>query len=293
MTTPSDLCNQIDRELLVNYSRPIYDSVALNYNSSITTVQLTSLSNLAAGAILDVNFELMYVLSWNSGTKTATVIRGFLGSTAAAGVVGNTVRVNPRYSTVAMFDGIVDELRSWDERVFTTAAEALSYGESATTVLASPARTPYRLLSARARPISSYDLYKWVPAELRIGEATAQFATGFSVSIAQPFGVATTVDVLYALPIDISAVATSTNLEGLGIGTGMLEIIKWGALARLTAGKEAQRLDPAAFARPDVEQAVPATAHLQAAAQYQRLRDLAYDREYRRLLALYPVRANK
>lgn len=291
MTTMSDLVNQIDRDLMVHYARPIYDIPASIYDDLTTSITLANVQTLSAGAVLDAGFELMYVTAFNESTRTATVIRGFLGTTAASGTTSTLVRVNPRIPTVSIYDCMVDEVRSWDERLFTTETDSLSFASSDISVEATPAAsTIYRVLYARPRPLTSDEVRSYVYLGLRRSEPTGQFASGFSLHLDQPFGDARTVDVLYAVPFTLSSLTTSTSLEGLGMSTGMLEIIKWGALARLTAGKEIGRLDFTTYVRPNVEQSVPATALLQASAQYQKMRDMAYEREARRLLGLWPIR---
>lgn len=294
MTTITDLVNQIDRGLFVHFTRPIYDVPAASYTDSATTVQLANTDVLLEGSILNANFELMYVVGWNSSTRTATVLRGFLGTTAAAGTTSTLVRVDPRFADVAIADAVVEELSSWDERVFAVDSDAVSIGASDTSIEVTPVRAPYRILDARPRPNASYESRTRLFAELRQGEATSEFASGYSLSLDYPFGEAGTIDVLYAVPFDTTGLTNSSALEAThGLTGGLLEVLKWGALYRLVAGKEAVRLDPTAFQRPDLAQASPATAHLQAAQQYQQMRNLAYDREARRLLARWPIRFGK
>lgn len=291
MTTMSDLVNQIDRDLMVHFTRPIYDVPASSYTDSTTSIALSSVQTLGVGSVLDAAFELMYVTAFNEATRTATVIRGFLGTTASSGTTSTLVRINPRVPTPSIYDCMLDEIRSWDERLFTTEADSLSFAADALSVEATPAATNiYRVLFARPQPLTSDEVRSYVYLTLRRNEPSGQFASGFSLHLDQPFGDARTVDVLYAVPFTISSLTTSTSLEGLGVSTGMLEIIKWGALARLTAGKELGRLDYTTYVRPNVEQSVPATALLQTSAQYTQMRNAAYEREARRLLGLWPIR---
>lgn len=290
MTTIADLINQIDRELLTHFSRPLYDVAASSYNDSTSSITLANQSTIGVGTVLDANLELMYVTAFNSSTKVATVIRGFLGTTKAGGDTDDLIRINPRFPTPAIFDAIADELYGWDERLFRVESDSLSFGADDTAVEATPTTTPYRVLYARPQPAAGANVRNRVTVELRRGEPVSQFASGYSVQIEQPFGVATTVDVAYACAFDFSAVTASTNLESsLSITSGMLEVLKWGALSRIMAGKEAGRLDTTVMARPDLDQAVPAGTSLQAGAQYMRLRDLAYDREAKRLLGQWPI----
>lgn len=290
MTTITNLVDQIDRDLLVHYARPLYDTPAASYNTSVTDVQLLTTETLAPGAILDAGFELMYVTRYNESTRTATVIRGFLGTTAASGTTSTLVRINPRFPAVAIMDTVLDELRSWDERLFTIDTDSVTFSAHLTSVEITPVRTPYRVLYARPRPYSTYDARMRLNVLLHRSQPASEFASGYSVQIAQPFGVATVVDVAYAVPFDISALTATSELQAThGLTDGMVEILKWGSLMRIVSGKEAQRLDPQTFARPDVANAYPAQALLQAGAQYGKLRDLAYDREAKRLAGQWPV----
>jgi hypothetical protein len=291
MTTINDLVNQIDRQLLIHYVRPLYDYPAASFSNVQSTVQLSVADNLSVGALLDVNFELMHVRSFNQNTRTATVTRGFLGTTAASGDSSSLVRINPRITSVAMYDSIVDELNSWDERVFAVVTDDVVLPSATATVEVTPTRVPYRLLFARLRGVSSEDVRRHMRPRLYRSEPTAVYASGYTLGLPYTLSAGDTLDVAYAMPFDTTALTSSSNLETThGLTAGMLEVLKWGALARITAGKEIARLDTQTVARPDLEQAVPATAHLQASAQYMKMRDMAYDREALRLLGQYPWR---
>lgn len=291
MTTITDLVNQIDRDLLTHFSRPLYDVPAANYNDSTTSIALANTNQVGVGSILDVEFELMYVVAWEASTKTATVIRGFLGTTKAGGTTASLVRINPRFPTKAIMDTIVTELHSWDERLFRIENEALAFGADDTAVEATPTTTPYRVLYARPQPSAGDNTFRYVTVELRRGEPASQFASGYSVQVQYPFGSATTVDVAYACGFDFSAVTATTNLEGdLDVTSGMLEVLHWGSVGRIMVGKEAGRLDATVMARPDLDQNVPAGTSVQTGAQYLRMRDLAYDREAKRLAGQWPIR---
>lgn len=256
-------------------------------------MQLTSIDTLQPGAILECGLEMMYVTGWVEGSRTATVIRGHLGSSARSGVTSDVVRVNPRVPQASMLVALRDELRSWDDRLFTTQAETLSFGAGEHAVAISPTRDPYRIVSARPRPTGVYPEYKNVSLELRRGDDTDVWSTGYSVHLppGMVFAVATLVDVLYALPFEITTLNSTTDLEStVGLSTTMLEILKLGILMRVTAGKQVARLDTFGGMRADIQQNVPVTSPLQVSAQYAELRDKAYDVEVRRLLSRYPYR---
>jgi hypothetical protein len=292
VTTISDLVGQIERDLLNHYSRPLYDKPAASYTNVATTIQLSTINSLSAGAIIDAEFELMYVTAWTAATKTATVIRGFLGTTASSGTTSTLVRINPRVPSPAIYDTILDEVRSWDENLFNVEKEALSFTSDVTSVQANPTLSPYRLLYARPRPQNLTDPRTWINALLVRGEAVSQFSSTYSVQIEYPFGEATTVDVAYAVPFNLTGITTLSSLESIGLTNGMFEILKWGSIARIVMGKEINRLDPTSVNRPDFDQAVPAMSLIQTGMQYMKFRDIAYNRETRRLLASWPRRFN-
>lgn len=299
MTAINDLVNQIERDHLVPITRPEYDTVATSYNTSATGVALTYTDTLLAGSLLDIGFELLHVHSWNENTRTATVHRGHLGTTAAAGTAGDMVRINPRFSSVSILDAVSDELRSWDDRLFRVERESLSFGVTDSHVEANPSAAPWRLLDARVQPQTTVSLTsflgtsQWahVNAWLSREDDTSQFASGYGVHVAYPFGRASTLDVFYALPFDLTGLSSSSDLLAThGLTDGMLEILKWGALWRLMAGRETARADINVHGRPDVQQNVGAGVLLQEAGSYKKLRDDTYDREVRKLLAVWPIR---
>lgn len=297
MTSTADLVNEIERDFLVPISRPEYDLVDTSYNTSVTSIVLEHTDTLIAGSLLDVNFELMTVFAWNQNSRTATVRRGHLGTTAASGTAGDLVRINPRFSSVSILDAVTDELRSWDDRLFRVDTDAVSFGASDLAVEVTPGASPWRLLAARKRPTSTDTVLgdetrTLVPLRLTRSEPSATFTSGYAVHLdGPPFGVATTVDVFYALPFTLAGLSSSSNLQSThGLSDGMLEILKWGAIWRLTAGRETVRSDVTVHSRPDLQQNVGAGVLLQEGMSYRKLRDDAYDREVRKLLAVWPYR---
>lgn len=294
MTTIADLINEIEVQLLHHYTQPRLDTFSATLTTASTSATMSTTDTLSPGAILDCGYELMYVSGWVEGSRTATLLRGLFGTTASQHATTDLVRINPRLSTVAMLNAIKDELRSWDDRVFTTEKVTVTFGASDHGVGLSPAADPYRILHARPRPNSANSQYKWMSLDLRRGEATAEWSTTWSVHLPPgvTFGESTVVDLLLAEPFTIATLASTTDLNStVGLTTTQQEILKWGALYRLLAGMQEARLDPFGSIRADLEQSVPATSLIQTAAQYQKMRDQAYNNEALRLLARYPYTA--
>lgn len=294
MTTISNLTDQIERDFIVPLARPEYDTLGGSHGVS-GQITLSTTEALVPGSILDVNYELAYVLSYNPNLRTATCKRGFLGTTATSGSSGDLVRINPRFSSAAILDAITDELRSWDSRLFVVQREELTFGKDDVSVMINPTRQPYYGLGMRKRPQTASDVdahRTMVPFRITRSEDTVDsFSSGYAAHISQSFGISTTVDAYYALPFDISGLTSSSSLESThGLTVGMLEILKWGAVARLMAGRETVRADFTVHSRPDLEANVPAGMQLQSGQSYMRMRDMIYDKEYRLLIQQWGMR---
>lgn len=289
MTTISDLVNEIERDHLSAYSRPEYCQVETGVNSGAVSIVLTQTDALLKQAVLNTGFELLYVTAYNRNSRTATVMRGHLGTTAASIATGQVVRINPRFSDVAIMDGIVDELASWDERVYKVVQETLAFSVYDSTILATPTGAPYRVLEARRRPRQTYEPWRRTNVTLRRSEDVSQFSTGYSITVDDPYNLATDLDVLYAVPFNTIGLTSSTDLvDDVGLDGEMCEVLKWGALWRLMVGRETVRLDQTVHHRTDLQEAVPAGSNVQVGERYKMLRDLRYNEVAKRLLGQWP-----
>ena len=289
MTSITDLVNQIERDHLIPLSRPEYDSVDGAISSSATSLGLTNTDVLPTQSIVNTGFELLYVTAWNRNSRQATVVRGHLGSTASAISDGQTVRINPLFPDVTIMDAMLDELASWDERVYKVESETLTIGAYDTTVEITPSATPYRILEARRRSRYDYEPAAYGNLRMNIIEPIALYPSGFSARIPQSYGIDTTVDVFYAVPFTTAGITATTDLEATtGLDRQMLEILKWGALWRLLAGRETARLDQTTHHRMDLDQAVPVGSNYQISERYKLLRDLQYNEAAKRLLGRWP-----
>lgn len=295
MTTIRNQLWEIERSHVVTLTHPQFDTAASSWTTSQTTWSMSAVDVVPVGAVLNAGFELAYVTNWNTNTRTATVIRGFLGSTAAAASAGDLIRVNPRFTDIAMWGALVSELRSWDERLFKVEQDALTFGANDTSIEATPTLTPYRILDARPRPPSSATVAhrtRMYP-KLRYSENTGEFASGYSIHADYPFGISTTVDVLYAVPFTLTNISTDSTIDlqsTVGLTDDMLEILTWGVLYRLLAGREVGRVDPTVHQRPDLAEAVPGGLAVRVAEEYKRMRDAAYNESAKKLLARWPYR---
>lgn len=67
---------------------------------------------LGAGAIIEVNQELMFSKSLNAVTNEITVQRGARGTTAATHSAGDVIKIAPAFTRKAVFDAVSDQIKN-------------------------------------------------------------------------------------------------------------------------------------------------------------------------------------
>ena len=112
-TTFGDLIQKVYRRLMGGLrERTVQLNGAVTDTQDTIVVSGAQAGSIAPGVIFSVELELMYVISWDSATNTATVIRGYYGSVASNHVDNVVIYLNPRYSHYDIGVAINDDLRS-------------------------------------------------------------------------------------------------------------------------------------------------------------------------------------
>ena len=110
MTTAATVIDRTLRQLLSGTVEP-RNKLASTINSSATSITVTyPLEGLRAAQICEIDSELMYIWSVDSGTKTMVVERGFNGTTAAAHTANAIIIINPRFPRAQMLEAMNDEV---------------------------------------------------------------------------------------------------------------------------------------------------------------------------------------
>ena len=110
MTTAATILNRANRQLLSGTVEQ-RNKLAGAINASTDTVTfLYELEGIRRGQVFEVDSELFYVWAVSPGAKSATVERGFNGTTAAAHDANALVTVNPRFPRNQMLEALNDEL---------------------------------------------------------------------------------------------------------------------------------------------------------------------------------------
>nr|MBA3621309.1 hypothetical protein [Euzebyales bacterium] len=81
-----------------------------------------------AGAVIQIDDELIYVWSVNTSTKTMTVERGWGGTTRTQHVENSIIEINPKYT--GLFEMLQDEVRSLEgEGLYRIKSVTLPYND--------------------------------------------------------------------------------------------------------------------------------------------------------------------
>lgn len=292
-TTANDLIDAT-LDFLQGGTDETINTLAASPDASTTSLTFTyELAGIVPGTMIGVGLEVMRVMDTNTTAKTATVLRGQRGSTAAAHTSGDVVQVSPRFSRWSVFRALNDDIDALSGAGLyqmktvdlTYNASTMGYDLTSVTSLESIYSVRYSVPSTKEWPLLR-------PSEYRFDRnaSTSDFASGFSLILYQPAYPGRTVRVAYKAPFVRMTSATDDVQTVAGLPATANDIPPYGAAIRLQAGHESARI--ASESQPDTRRPdeVPVGANLQAASGWSRLRSQRIDEELRRLARHYPMR---
>ena len=169
--TIGDLVDRVYREYLepvdnvesYSYlSSGISDSVdSITYDGNLFSIEEEDA--LDAGAIVEVGQELMYTTALNATTNTITVKRGQRGTTAAAHLAGDLIKIAPAFPRKNVYEAIVDQIKNLYPTLF--AVETLTLTAS----------VGYKLLGTHG---SDVDTYNYIVTPIKAISQYTDFSTG-------------------------------------------------------------------------------------------------------------------
>ncbi len=91
---------------------------------------------MAAGVIIEINSELIKVITYDSPTLTATLVeRGFAGTTAVTQADNANVILSPPYARLSVFESVADNIITLYPRLYTvTAGSVIGVGSGVATL---------------------------------------------------------------------------------------------------------------------------------------------------------------
>ena len=110
MSTASQLITRASNQLLSGTIEERNKVSAALSTSDTSVVFSYDLGGIRAGAVIEIESELMYVWDASSGTKTVTVDRGYNGTTVASHSSGAVAKINPRFPRSQMLDALKQDI---------------------------------------------------------------------------------------------------------------------------------------------------------------------------------------
>ncbi len=132
MSTVGALIDRMYRQILEPPdAQPASSRLSVLIDASTTTVVLALFdipedeNLLRLGSILEIDQELMRVTGFDAATRTATVIRGYLGTTATQHAQDAQIKLSPPYPRVDAFNAVRDNVVGLYPDLWTVKTEVL------------------------------------------------------------------------------------------------------------------------------------------------------------------------
>ena len=290
MSTAGALINRVSRQLLSGTVEE-RNKLATTVNSAATSIVMTyALNSIRAGAVFEIDSELMYVWSVDTATLTATVERGYAGTTAAAHTSGAIVVYNPRFPQQQLIDVLnqdIDDLSSPLNGLYRVITVDLAYNGSDRQINIPSASSIIDLIDVRLRYLSD-DFVALRGTRLARDLPTADFASTFAITLDQ-CTMAGTLRVRYRAPF-VRATTTADNLQTVSfLPVSMEDILEYGVMSRMLAPREVKRNFTESQGDTRRSEEVPAGAVSGSVANILRLRRDRIIAEAAKLAKQYPL----
>lgn len=291
MTTLVPQLIEETKHLLYGATHQRLNRISFNVDGFSQTISfLDELNEITRGSTISVSDEIMYVLSADQSAKTATVYRGFMGTTAINHESNELVEINPRFPRVFIKRALQQEIDSWGSRLFKVAPSNISFSQTSRIYdlgisnfisIIDVGFSPYSGRTTRS------NAYRW--SVLRDLD-TADYPSGSAIEFLGNFPVSGTARIKAAQKFDVSTWTDATDVEALGLSTSMMDIPPIGAAWRLMSTKEVARTNMQAQPEPRRSEEVPAGHIASVAAQLKKLRDDRIEEERWTLMQRYPLK---
>jgi hypothetical protein len=181
-------------------------------------------SSIVKGVVIEVNSELMYVISVTS--TTVSVMRGYGGSTAGTHTAGDVVRVSPKFPAHRIIQSINDDLADLSapsQGLFQMKTTSFTYNSSVdgydlSGLTSAEIDSIYSVTYADAGSAASEpEVSSW---RLRRNRDTSSFSSGLALILYSGVWPGQTVTVAYKAPftsISTTDLTTSRSLTGLAV----------------------------------------------------------------------------
>lgn len=266
-------------------------------DSQTTLVFEWAPQSVRVGDVLNVDLELLRVISYDSGTRTATVIRGWLDSTAAAHLDAAEVLINARFTNLDAFDALTEEISSWGPQLYRVAAEEFTIDAGYESLELPAAWSSMYGLVRVHRKWEQYwqDTETWPEVNVRVIRSTTDWTdgapnSGLLVRFLDPVADGQLM-ILAALPWSTASIAIDDDLiTDVGLSESLLDMLAMGVKIRLAHDGEWARMARNVQDEPRRAEETPLGAAVQplqfAVAMYRNRKQ----EEINKLRAQHPIR---
>lgn len=294
MSTAASIINRTQRQLLSGLVED-RNKLATNVTATASTVTFQyEMSGIRPGTVVEIDSELLYVWEVNTGTKTATVDRGFNGTTGAAHTSGTICIVNPRFPRNQILEAINDDLADLSTPVnglYRLKTVDVRYNGTDTMINLPSIGDVVSLVDVRLRYLSDdYPMIRNV--QLVRNLPTKDFGSGVALKFNEPTRQGD-LRIVYRAPFGRITRETDDLQTVCGFPITAEDILVMGAEIRLMAPREMKRNfteSQGDTRRPDE---VPAGAVSNSLSNLIRLRRDRITAEATKLDAQYPVILNR
>jgi hypothetical protein len=196
---------------------------------------------MGSGAFIEINQELMLVLSLNTADETLSVKRGARGTTATTHAETDLIKINPPFIRLNVFNAVKDQIENLYPTLFAVETQtittangyvALTGDDDSRIVAPLKAVSQYQSLSSGNETTVQF---RGVSIEL-IDVPTSITGTG---KVVQFFGIQTGVDVHCTFKKKFGEISNEDDtLSNIGLETEYEPIIMAGVAAQMIAGKD-------------------------------------------------------
>ena len=276
-TTIGDLVDRVYREYLEppesveSYSYltgGISDSATtLNYANDMFSVEEEDA--LDAGCIIEIGQELMFSTALNTVTNEITVTRGARGTTAAAHIAGDLIKIRPEFPRKNVFDAVCDQIENLYPTLFAVETKTITSGIGYRVIgtygsdvdnnnyLVAPIKaisqytdfssgtdeTGLKFIGVAVEMIDLPNPFTWTDEDGT--ERTKTYTTGPQVVHALQFqGISSGYECYVTFKKKfIAPTAETDTLVSVGLETEYEPIVMAGVAAQMVAGKDISKLD--------------------------------------------------
>lgn len=294
MTTAATVIDRTLRQLLSG-TVEARNKLASTIDASATTVVASyPLEGLRAGQILEIDSELMYIWTADTGTKNLVVERGYNGTTATVHTANALIKVNPRFPRAQVLEAMNDEmadLSSPMNGLFQVKTLDIDYNGSDTMINLTGVTAIIDLLNVSVRyMVDDYPVARKV--RLVRDVPTDDFASGYALRFDQ--GVFPgRLRIVYKAPYVTASTESSDINTTCGIQESVTDIVAIGAQLRLMSPREIKRNFTESQGDSRRAEEVPTGAVGGSTANLQRLRRERIQAEAARLTRSYPTFLSK